>query len=223
MRTSALVLGAGEGHRLGSDVPKAFVQVGGRSLLHWSAAALAATRSVDSVHCVVPDGYGGELDELRAAWGAAGVLLDTVIGGATRQESVKAGLAVVRTEWVLVHDAARCFVEGRDAERVLEAALETGAAVPVIPLADTVKEVEGDRVVRTPDRSRLVHVQTPQAFRTSVLREALDKAERDGFSGTDCASLVERIGVVVKTCAGRPENWKLTFPADLERAARVLR
>ena len=148
--------------------------------------------------------------------------LESLPGGETRQDSVRAGLAAVRAEWVLVHDAARCFVEARDAEQVLAAARETGAAIPVIPLSDTVKEVEGGEVVRTFDRSRLVQVQTPQAFRTSLLREAHEKAERDGFEGTDCASLVERIGVVVRTCPGRPGNWKVTWPEDLERARERL-
>ena len=132
------------------------------------------------MHCVVPAGYEPALDPVRAAWGALGRLLEAIPGGATRQASVRAGLAAVRTEWVLIHDAARCFVEVRDAEQVLAAARETGAAIPVIPISDTIKEIDGDRVVRTFNRARLVQVQTPQAFRTSVLREAHEKAERDG-------------------------------------------
>lgn len=222
MSVAAVVLGAGAGIRLGASVPKALVEVGGRSLLHRSAGALASVPGIDAVHCVVPPGHEGALDSLRAAWGALGRLLESLPGGETRQDSVRAGLAAVRAEWVLVHDAARCFVEARDAEQVLAAARETGAAIPVIPLSDTVKEVEGGEVVRTFDRSRLVQVQTPQAFRTSLLREAHEKAERDGFEGTDCASLVERIGVVVRTCPGRPGNWKVTWPEDLERARERL-
>ncbi len=118
-----------------SRVPKALVEVGGRSLLHWSVGALASAPSVDAVHCVVPAGYEPALDPLRAAWGALGRLLEAIPGGATRQASVRAGLAAVRTEWVLIHDAARCFVEVRDAEQVLAAARETGAAIPVIPIS----------------------------------------------------------------------------------------
>ncbi|MEE2704092.1 MAG: 2-C-methyl-D-erythritol 4-phosphate cytidylyltransferase [Myxococcota bacterium] len=222
MSVAAVVLAAGSGTRMRSQVPKAFIEVGGRSLLHWSVGALASAPSVDAVHCVVPAGHEAEIDPLRAAWGALGRLLEAIPGGATRQASVRAGLAAVRAEWVLIHDAARCFVEARDAEQVVVAARETGAAIPVIPLSDTVKEVDGDRVIQTFDRERLVQVQTPQAFRTSVLREAHEKAERDGFEGTDCASLVERIGVTVRTCPGRPENWKLTWPEDLERARERL-
>ena len=121
-----------------------------------------------------------------------------------------------------MHDAARCLVQPDDAERVLAAAAATGAAIPALPLLDTIKEIEDEAVVRTLDRSRLVAVQTPQAFRIPLLREALEKARRDGFTGTDCSSLVERLGVKVRIVLGRPGNWKLTVPADLERAAALL-
>jgi 2-C-methyl-D-erythritol 4-phosphate cytidylyltransferase len=125
-------------------------------------------------------------------------------------------------EWVLVHDAARCLVTPGDAEQVLAAARETGAALPVAPVSDTVKRLDGGRVLETLDRSGLGLALTPQAFRVEILAEALDKAERERFVGTDCASLVERLGVEVRTCAGRPENFKVTGPGDLERAAVIL-
>jgi 2-C-methyl-D-erythritol 4-phosphate cytidylyltransferase len=177
---------------------------------------------------VVPEGADGALEELRRDWSGSAELLGAVSGGETRQDSVACGIralarVVENAEWVLVHDAARCLVLPEDAEAVLACARETGAAIPVVPVADTVKEVEGERVVRTLDRSRLVATQTPQAFRVSLLREALEKAERDGFLGTDCASLVERLGVAVRTTPGRPENYKVTGPSDLERAVDVLR
>ena len=95
---------------------------------------------------------------------------------------------------MLVHDAARCLVEPADASAVLDAARATGAALPVLPASDTVKWLDGARVERTLERARIGLAQTPQAFRIETLREALEKAERDGFEGTDCASLVERLG-----------------------------
>ena len=148
-------------------------------------------------------------------------------GGSTRQASLASGLRAAREyapslAWVLVHDAARALVEPADAEAVLAAARATGAALPVIPAADTVKEIEDGRVLRTLDRGRLAFAQTPQAFRASLLEDALAKAERDGFQATDCAALVEHIGGVVRTCPGRPENIKLTYPADLQRAEALL-
>jgi 2-C-methyl-D-erythritol 4-phosphate cytidylyltransferase/2-C-methyl-D-erythritol 2,4-cyclodiphosphate synthase len=165
--------------------------------------------------------------ELHSAGEAA--LLPPIEGGARRQDSVARGLAAglaarPELEWVLVHDAARCLVLPSDASAVLHAAQTTGAALPVVPVSDTVKFLteRGDSVERTPARARLAFAQTPQAFRVQVLREALDKAERDGFEGTDCASLVERLGVEVRICAGRAENFKVTHPDDLVRAEAVL-
>jgi 2-C-methyl-D-erythritol 4-phosphate cytidylyltransferase len=223
MKVVALVLGAGRGERLQAGRPKAAVHVEGRSLLEWSAAALGAARGVDAVLPVTPP-EGGEIP----GWRGPARLLEATEGGATRQESLGRGLAALagcapEAEWVLVHDAARCLVTADDAERVLEAARETGAAVPGVAVSDTIKRVRGDRVVETLDRGELVRVLTPQAFRVGLLREALDKAVRGGFSGTDCASLVERLGVEVRICPGRAENLKVTEPGDLERAAAVLR
>jgi len=121
-----------------------------------------------------------------------------------------------------VHDAARCLVEPADASAVLAAARTTGAALPVLPASDTVKWLDGDRVERTLERARVGLAQTPQAFRIEVLREALEKAERDGVEGTDCASLVERLGVEVRTSRGRAGNFKVTHPDDLMRAEALL-
>lgn len=227
MTAVALVLAAGQGVRLGARVPKGLVRVGGRTVLEWAATALGRTARVDAVLPVVPGEAEPVVRELERAWRGPARLLPATVGGATRQESVERGLREIHrelpgAEWVLVHDAARCLVRPEDGMRVLEAAEETGAAIPGVPISDTIKEIEENRVVRTLDRERLVAVQTPQAFRLTLLREALDKARRDRFLGTDCASLVERLGVAVRVVAGRPGNWKLTVAADLERAAALL-
>jgi len=220
MRALAVLLAAGQGTRLGKEVPKALVRLRGRTLLEWSAAALARCPEVAVIQPVLPQGF--DPVPIRD-------LLPPVEGGARRQDSVIRGLAAgLRArpdlEWVLVHDAARCLVLPGDASEVLRAARVTGAALPVVPASDTPKWLteRGDSVERTPERARLAFAQTPQAFRVQVLREALDKAERDGFEGTDCASLVERLGVEVRVCAGRAENFKVTHPDDLARAEAVL-
>jgi 2-C-methyl-D-erythritol 4-phosphate cytidylyltransferase len=183
---------------------------------------------VTAVLCVVPPGSPASAAPSASAWPGPAQLLEPVTGGATRQESVARALeslaaGPLAVEWVLVHDAARCFVEPGDAERVLEVARRSGAAIPVVPVGETVKEVTGETVVRTLDRERLALAQTPQAFQVGLLREALEKAARDGVAGTDCASLVERLGARVATCSGRRENWKVTHPEDLVRAEALLR
>lgn len=228
MEVVALVLGAGRGARLAAPVPKARVRVAGRTLIDWSAASLARARGVDAVLPVVAPGDEPVVEqELRASWVGPAQLLQAVPGGASRQDSLGAGLAGLARQapgaaWVLVHDAARCLVRPQDAEAVLAAARPVGAAVPVVPIADTIKEIDGERVIATPDRDRLARAQTPQAFRLALLCEALDKARREGFTGTDCASLVERLGLFVRACPGRAGNFKVTLPEDLERAEALL-
>ncbi len=221
MSVVALVLAAGRGTRLGRDVPKALLHVAGRSLLHWSAEALGRAPVVDAVLAVLPEGCTSEFASVRSAWSAPARLLEPVTGGRTRQDSVRLGLAdalrqLSDVSFVLVHDAARCLVEPGDAVSVFQAAQATGAALPVVPVADTVKIVEGASVASTPDRSKLALAQTPQAFEVEILRRALAEADREGFRGADCASLVERLGVQVRTCPGRSENLKVTHPGDLE-------
>jgi len=220
MRALAVLLAAGQGTRLGHGVPKGLVRLRGRTLAEWSADALARCPEVAAIQPVLPAGFEP---------GALAGCLPAVEGGARRQDSVARGLAAAMTwrpelEWVLVHDAARCLVLPEDASAVLYAAQATGAALPVVAVSDTPKwlDAAGERVERTLERARLGFAQTPQAFRASVLREALDKAERDGFLGTDCASLVERLGVEVRVCAGRAENFKVTHPEDLARAEALL-
>ena len=230
MDVVAVVLGAGRGVRLGASLPKAELCLLGRSLMHWSVQALARAPSVQAVLPVVSVVVDGSrvAAELGEGWRGPARLLLPAAGGETRQASLACALSslaeqVPEASWVLVHDAARCLVEPADAERVLATARETGAALPIVPVEDTIKQVDGNRVAGTLERSRLGRAQTPQAFRLAILREALEKARRDGFEGTDCASLVERLGVEVRTCAGRAENWKLTLPGDLERAEAQLR
>ena len=227
MDAIAIVLGAGRGARLGAGVPKAQVSLLGRTLLHWSALALARARGVGAVLPVVAPGGESDAAGMRAGWPERARLLDPVPGGDSRQESLAAGLAALapaQPDWVLVHDAARCLVLPEDAEAVLTAARETGAALPVVPVEDTIKELDADgrRVAATPERARLARAQTPQGFRFSLLVEAVEKARRDGYEGTDCSSLVERLGVSVAAAPGRVDNFKVTTPADMERAQALL-
>jgi 2-C-methyl-D-erythritol 4-phosphate cytidylyltransferase len=153
---------------------------------------------------------------------ACGKVVSAVAGGATRAESIRAAMADVpeRAAVVLVHDAARPLVIDEVIGRVL-APLGEGydGAIPVLPLADTVKRVRGDEVVETLERSELVAAQTPQAFVAAVLREALGG---DVSDATDCASLVERRGGRIKVVPGDPRLLKVTTPEDLQRVAALL-
>ena len=145
-----------------------------------------------------------------------------VAGGATRQASVWRALqAAPAADLLVVHDAVRPFVTRALIDAVVGAARQSGAAICALPIAETVKRVRGDEVEATVDRAGLWTVQTPQAFRADLLREAHDKARRDGVVGTDDAALVERLGHPVKVVRGLEDNLKITTPEDLRRARRM--
>jgi 2-C-methyl-D-erythritol 4-phosphate cytidylyltransferase len=213
----AIIVGAGSGERMGADRPKAFIRFRGRTLLASSLAVFDDHPGVAGIVCVVPAGY-----EDRASLVVDDLLADkvsaAVAGGASRAASVAAGLAALpeSAAYVLVHDAARPLVTSAVIDRVL-GALATGAAaaIPGIPVVDTVKRVANGVVVETLRRDDLVVVQTPQGFRRDVLAEALASGDE---GATDCSSLAERAGCTVTVVDGDPDNYKITTPADLARA-----
>jgi 2-C-methyl-D-erythritol 4-phosphate cytidylyltransferase len=222
--TWAIVVAAGEGTRLGADRPKAFVGFAGRVLLAPAIELMEDHPAVDGIVVVVPAGWE-EPATLLADELAAGKVRAAVAGGATRAHSVAAGLAELPADAgvVLVHDAARPLASHALLTRVLEG-LHGGAegVVPAVPVADTVKRLQGEWVVETLDRSQLRSVQTPQAFLAGSLRRAYAGAAAGLDSATDCASLLEAAGMRVVAVAGERTNIKVTEPADL-RLAEALR
>jgi 2-C-methyl-D-erythritol 4-phosphate cytidylyltransferase len=220
--TWAVVVAAGRGDRLGLDRPKAFAKLGGRPLLAESLERLEGSDWVDSIVVVAPEEWE-EPSILLAEEIGAGKVTACVAGGATRAESVRAGVAEIGAEAlvVLVHDAARPLLVAEVVERVL-APLGEGwdGAVPALPVADTLKRAADDgTVLETVDRTGLHAVQTPQAFLAAVLREALtgDLAET-----SDCAALVERRGGRVRVVEGDRRLLKVTTQADLDFVESLL-
>jgi 2-C-methyl-D-erythritol 4-phosphate cytidylyltransferase len=215
MSVWALLVAAGTGERLGEERPKAFVKLGELPLLAESLRRLDESDWVDAIVVAVPADWE-EPTILLAEELSASKVVAAVRGGATRAESVRAALAEVPEDAlvVLVHDAARPLLTEDVLERVL-APLADGwdGAVPGLPLADTVKEVDGDRIVATVPREKLVAVQTPQAFLAPKLREAY---AGDLEGATDCSSLVEARGGRVKVVQGDRRLLKATTREDLE-------
>ncbi len=213
-----VVLAAGSGSRYGAA--KQFDQLGGRRIIDRSVDVASGVS--DGVVLVVP---AGETDPGHGPVGGSTSLPETdecVQGGATRSESVRAGLAAVPggAEIIVVHDAARPLAGRAIFDRVVQAVLGgADAAIPGLVVVDTIKRVRDDTVVETIDRSELVAVQTPQAFAAGVLR----RAHESGGDATDDASLVEAMGGTVVVVAGEPENMKITLPHDLRVAETWLR
>ena len=209
MTVVGIVAAGGSGERLGAGGPKAFVVLGGRTLLDWALDALRP--ACERVVAAVPSGH--EKPPERVA------------GGPSRSASVRNALQTAPEATVaVVHDAARPLARPELVERCLEA-LEPGVdgAIAAAPVSDTVKEAGADgRVMRTLDRSALWAVQTPQAFRADALRRALDVGDDALAAATDDASLVEARGGAVRVVEAPPENLKVTRPADLRMAEALL-
>ena len=224
MSVWAILAAAGSGERLGLDRPKAFASLNDRPLLAEPLERLDASDWIEGIVVAAPADWE-EPCILVAEEVAAGKVSKAVTGGATRAESVRAALVEVPEEAtaVVVHDAARPLVSEEVIERVITA-LGDGwdGAVPVLPVSDTVKRVDGETVTETIEREGLVTAQTPQAFVAPVLRDAFSSVQQTVTKSTDCASLVEANGGRVRAVEGDPRLLKVTTAADLERVASWL-
>jgi len=215
----ALVVAAGRGTRLAGEWPKQYLPLGGRPLLRHALDALAAHPGIASVRVVFhPDD--------RALYDAAVTGLDLlvpVVGGATRQDSVRLGLESLSERApgrVLIHDAARPFVDRATIDRVLAALEDAPGAIPALPISDTVKRGANGTVAQTVDRAGLWRAQTPQGFRYAAILAAHRAAA--GSDLPDDAAVAERAGLAVRLVAGSEANFKVTTPDDLARAERLV-
>ena len=231
--TAVVVVAAGRGVRIGGDLPKQYRQVGGQAVLTRTLAALAGHEAIDRVQPVIAGDaaafYRACLAELEPAHREK--LAEPVEGGATRQQSVRAGLDALERSGapalVLVHDAARPFADAALIDRAIRAGRDHRAAVPGVAVSDTIKLVEDiapgiGRVHATPERERLRAVQTPQSFAFAALLDAHRKAVQEGHDGfTDDGALAEWAGLPVVVFEGDARNRKITQAADLIEADRA--
>jgi len=221
-QVAAVVVAAGQGLRAGGEIPKQFRRIAGETLLERSLSAFAEAPDVTFVQPVIrPD----DVALVRRLTRGMNVL-EPVAGGATRQASVRAGLEALVSctpDIVLVHDAARPFASASLITRAIAAAEKTGAAIPALPVTDTVKRIDSAGTIEaTLDRNSIRLVQTPQAFAFPVLFDAHRRAlaqGRDDF--TDDAALAEWAGIKVSVFAGEPGNIKFTTPEDFARAEAI--
>ena len=215
MSVTALIVAAGKGERAGGGLPKQYRLLAGRPVLRWAVESLARHPSVQAVRVVIGSGQQ-ELANAALNGMAVGELIE---GGAERADSVRAGLAVIDADAVLVHDAARPFCPGSVLDRLVASLEFHEGAAPVLPVGDTLARADGtlDEAV---DRNGLVRVQTPQAFRLSSLKAAYD--HWSGPSPTDETSVLRAAGMKVAAVEGDPALEKLTRPADFERAEQWL-
>jgi 2-C-methyl-D-erythritol 4-phosphate cytidylyltransferase len=223
---SALIVAAGRGVRMQSDTRKQYLQVAGRPILVHTLMKFDVCPLIDHICIVVPD---DDLDFCRRRLIAGGPLknpVQFVAGGRHRQQSVYNGLKSLdhKKGLVAIHDGVRPLIDPLLITACIKAAETNGACAPGIPVYDTIKRVSGAAIIAgTVERKGLWLIQTPQVFRYAVIAEAHERALRDGYLGTDDASLVERLGLPVTLISGSKSNIKVTTAEDLTMAAALLR
>lgn len=217
MPVLVIVPAAGSGSRFGGEIPKQFRTLAGKPILQHVVERFLLDGEVSRVIVPVAEALVASVKPMER--------VQFVAGGATRQQSVARGLEAAGDDdfdVVAVHDAVRPFFSPEVFHEAVAAAREHGAAFPALPVADTIHVVDGDRVVMTPDRRFLVAAQTPQCFRTDVLREVLARAAREGDDATDEIGLAAKYGFDVRAVPGDSLNFKITRPEDLVMAERVV-
>jgi 2-C-methyl-D-erythritol 4-phosphate cytidylyltransferase len=224
-RTVAIIVGAGQGVRMGSNTRKQFMMLGDRPVMAHAVLAFDKCDAVEEILLVIPEGDEGVckkevLDPLQLQ-----KPVSMVAGGATRQESVLNGLRAIDGQCTLVaiHDGVRPLVRVEDIAECIKMAGKYGGCILALEASDTMKTVDvEDRVIVTMKRDMIRMAQTPQAFQYDLILEAHIAAEKEGYAGTDDAELAERCGEVVKAIPGDPYNIKITTPEDLKLAEVLL-
>ncbi|HSJ63800.1 MAG TPA: 2-C-methyl-D-erythritol 4-phosphate cytidylyltransferase [Gemmatimonadaceae bacterium] len=214
-----VIVAAGTGSRTGAAELKQFRWIGGKPMLLHSVQAFHARADVAMVVCVLPKSHAADPPPWLFQCDIERLLV--AVGGAERGDSVFAGLSDLPDECsvVVVHDAARPFVDDATIDRVIAAARQGTGAIAALPVVDTLKEVDAEgRIVRTLDRTRLWRAQTPQAFPRDLLVRAYQEARGARVAATDCAALCERAGIPVRIVTGSERAMKITTPDDFARA-----
>jgi 2-C-methyl-D-erythritol 4-phosphate cytidylyltransferase len=213
-----VIVAAGRGTRMGTVESKQYLLLQGKPIIVHTLEVFQQHELISEIVLVT-----GKEDLERCREWIQLYKLDKVKaivpGGSERQHSVHKGLLKLTTQWVMVHDGVRPFVQPYEIEACYERAKQIGASVLAVPVKDTIKQVDKEgKVISTPDRRSLWAIQTPQTFRLSELLDAYATAERDEFIGTDDSSLAERAGIPVSVVEGSYRNIKITTPEDLDFA-----
>ncbi|TVY06649.1 2-C-methyl-D-erythritol 4-phosphate cytidylyltransferase [Paenibacillus cremeus] len=220
-----VIVAAGKGSRMKTQESKQYLMIDEKPILVHTLALFDRMEVVDTIVLVTGSADVDRCQQYVEQYGLRKVQ-HVVTGGSERQDSVYQGLATLqgKVDWVMVHDGVRPFAAEAHILACLDKAKETDAAVLAVPVKDTIKVVDSDGLIQaTPDRRSLWAIQTPQAFRLSMLLQAYESARQDGFLGTDDAMLVERLGIKVAVVEADYYNIKITTPEDLPWAEWIIR
>ena len=217
--TSAIIVAGGSGKRFNSRIPKQFLKLKGKPILAYSIEKMEKSKSVDEILIVVPRQFTDFTRDIISKYNFKKVSR-IISGGKARQASVYNGLQKVnkKCNLALVHDGVRPLIESKEIEVLIKLAQKFKAAILAVPVKETVKLVNNNMIVKTEDRKKFYLAQTPQVFKKTLLSKAFEKAKKDKFVGTDCSSLVERLGVKVRILEGSERNIKITTAEDFKLA-----
>lgn len=219
---AAIIVAAGTGSRFGSKTPKQFLEIHGKPVIVYTLERFENCPQIDEIILVLSPAEIDDFQKISAKYNFK-KLVKTVAGGDTRAESVWNGLSALdseKCEIVAVHDGARPLVSVAEITRTIEKAMESGAACLVAAVTDTIKEISGDKIVKTVERAKLRRALTPQAFRYEILKRAFEANEFNG--ATDESFLVENLGIKVSIVEGSSKNIKITHAEDLILAESLL-
>ena len=222
LHTSVIIAAAGSGTRMKTNTSKLLIKLGKRPVLALTLAAFEKASEVDDIIVVTREKDINKVKRLASVFGIK-KLTAVVCGGDTRQMSIYNALGEVKGELVLIHDGARPFVTPEQIDEVARTLYENDAAALGIPVTDTLKSVKDNYITGTVDRESLVSIQTPQGFKTEIIRRAHEAATESGLSVTDDCALCENIGIKIKVVGGSSANIKITAPDDLAIAESILK
>jgi len=229
MQATVLIPAAGTGRRMGGSVSKQYLELAGKPILAHTLALFENHPLIDNIYPIVPPNDISYCQQQIVDRYGFTKVRKLVAGGPTRQDSVKNGLAALAEDGldqpkrpVLIHDGARPLFDSKRLSMLIDIVCQTGACTIGVPVKDTIKNVDNNKITDSPDRNRLWQAQTPQGFQYQVIKEAFDQAAADGFIATDDASLLERLGHPVQMLKGDYRNIKVTTPEDILIAVALL-
>lgn len=225
MNAVAVITAGGTGTRFGAPRPKQFIPVLGKMLIEHTIEAFDHHPMISEIIMVLPESEIAFFEQERKEKGFGKKIRSIVVGGSTRQFSVHAGIQAIQSNpsFVVIHDAARCLITEKEITDTIHKCMNGWqGAICALPIRDTVKKVDGEKILSTQSREHLWGMQTPQVFQYEVIKNAYEKAKEDHFEATDDAQIAEHFGASICVVPGKSTNIKITYPEDLVMAEMIL-
>lgn len=226
MNTIAVITAGGTGTRIGGARPKQFLEIAGKMLMEYTIDTFDRHPMISGIVIVLPENEISFFESEKKKKNFGKKIISIVSGGKTRQDSVRCGILAIKEapKFIAVHDAARCLITEEEITNTIQKCIDGWqGAICSLPIRDTIKKVDGEKIIDTQSRENLWGMQTPQVFQYDVIKEAYEKAHQEKFEATDDAQVAEKWGAKVCVVQGKTTNIKVTFPEDLQIAEMILK